>query len=207
MDFSAVVLTEAQQAFAEEVRAFLEELLTPAVYEGMRERADSYDEGVYLAVGAKGWLEPRWRKEEGGAGLDDVSVKILETELRNRDTPIGVLSTTNLVWPAVEASGDPGLRDELKPGVAKGTVRIALGYTEPDGGSDIAAAKTRAVRDGDEWVINGQKIFTSNAQYATHVFLHHPDRPGAAQAQGPDHVPGADQLTGIRAPAAAHDRR
>ena len=171
MDFSPVVLTEAQQAFAEEVRALLDELLTPAVYAGMRERADSYDEGVYLAVGAKGWLEPRWRKEEGGADLDDVSVKILETELRNRDTPIGVLSTTNLVWPAVEASGDPGLRDELKPGVAKGTVRIALGYTEPDGGSDIANAKTRAVRDGDEWVINGQKIFTSNAQYATHVFL------------------------------------
>ncbi len=171
MDFSAVVFTEAQQAFAEEVRAFLEEHLTPAVYAGMRERADSYDAGVYLAVGAKGWLEPRWRKDDGGAGLDDVSVKILETELGNRDTPIGVLATTNLVWPAVEASGDPGLRDELKPGVAQGTVRIALGYTEPDGGSDIAAAKTRAVRDGDEWVINGQKIFTSNAQYATHVFL------------------------------------
>ena len=60
MDFSAVVLTEAQQAFAEEVRALLDELLTPAVYAGMRERADSYDEGVYLAVGARGWLEPRW---------------------------------------------------------------------------------------------------------------------------------------------------
>ena len=98
-------------------------------------------------------------------------VKILETELRERDAPIGLLGTTNLVWPAVEASGDPGLRDELKPRVAKGTVRFSLGYTEPDGGSDIAGAKTRAVRDGDEWVINGQKIFTSNAQYATHVFL------------------------------------
>ena len=100
-----------------------------------------------------------------------MSVKILETELRNMDTPIGVISTTNLVSQAVEASGDPDLRNELKPGVAKGTVRIALGYTEPDGGSDIANAKTRAVRDGDEWIINGQKIFTSNAQYATHVFL------------------------------------
>ena len=55
--------------------------------------------------------------------------------------------------------------------MAKGTVRFCLGYTEPDGGSDIAGAKTRAVRDGDEWVINGQKIFTSNAQHATYVFL------------------------------------
>ena len=91
-----------------------------------------------------------------------------------------MLGTTNLVWPAVDASADPGLRDELKPGVAQGTVRFALGYTEPDGGSDIANAKTRAVRDGDEWVINGQKIFTSNAQFATHVFLDHADRPVAA---------------------------
>ena len=98
-------------------------------------------------------------------------VRILETELRHRDAPIGMLGTTNLVWPAVDAHGDPGLRDELKQQVARGTIRFSLGYTEPDGGSDIANAKTRAVRDGDEWVINGQKIFTSSAQYATHVFL------------------------------------
>ena len=77
MDFSAVVLTEAQQAFAEEVRAFLDEQLTPEVVEGMRERSSSYDEGFYLALGAKGWLTPRWRREDGGAELDDVSAKIL----------------------------------------------------------------------------------------------------------------------------------
>jgi len=171
MDFSPVALTEDQQAFAEEVRAFLDEHLTPEVVAGMRERSSSYDEGFYLALGTKGWLTPRWRKEDGGAELDDVRAKILQNELRERDAQIGLLGTTHLVWPAIEASGDPGLRDELKPQVAKGTVRFALGYTEPDGGSDIANAKTRAVRDGDEWVINGQKIFTSNVQYATHVFL------------------------------------
>src|ERR1700722_19527783 len=167
MDFSVVALTEGQQAFAEEVRAFLDEHLTDEVKAGMRERSSTYDEGFYLALGAKGWLWPRWRKEDGGAELDDVRVKILESEL-----PTSVmLGTTSLCWPAVEKDGGPSLRDELKPGVANGTVRIAQGYTEPDGGSDIANAKTRAVRDGDEWVINGQKIFTSNAQYATHIFL------------------------------------
>src|ERR1700722_15721900 len=167
MDFSVVALTEGQQAFAEEVRAFLDEHLTDEVKAGMRERSSTYDEGFYLALGAKGWLWPRWRKEDGGAELDDVRVKILESEL-----PTSVmLGTTSLCWPAVEKDGGPSLRDELKPGVANGTVRICSGYTEPDGGSDIAAAKTRAVRDGDEWVINGQKIFTSNAQFATHVFL------------------------------------
>jgi 3-oxocholest-4-en-26-oyl-CoA dehydrogenase alpha subunit len=167
MDFSVVALTEGQQAFAEEVRAFLDEHLTDKVKAGMRERSSTYDEGFYLALGAKGWLWPRWRKEDGGAELDDVRVKILESEL----PPNVMLGTTALCWPAVEKDGDPALRDELKPGVANGTVRIAQGYTEPDGGSDIANAKTRAVRDGDEWVINGQKIFTSNAQYATHIFL------------------------------------
>jgi alkylation response protein AidB-like acyl-CoA dehydrogenase len=171
MDFSAVDLTEAQQAFAQELRAFLDQQLTPEVYAGMRERSSSYDEGFYQAMGAKGWLEPKWRKEDGGAELDDVCVKILETELISRDAQIGILATTNLVWPALQASADPGLWDELKPQIAKGTVRISLGYTEPDGGSDIANAKTRAVRDGEEWVINGQKIFTSNVQFATHVFL------------------------------------
>ena len=171
MDFSAVTLTESQQAFRDEVRAFLDEQLTPEVYAGMRERDASYDEGFQLAMGAKGWLWPRWRKEDGGAGLDNVCVKILETELTERNAPMSMVSLTGLVWPAVEAHGDPGVRDELKPGIASGTTRICIGYTEPDGGSDIAGAKTRAVRDGDEWVINGQKIFTSNAQFATHVFL------------------------------------
>ena len=113
---------------------------------------------------------PRWPKEEGGAELDDVCVKILETELARRDAPAQG-GAEQLPWPAVEAHADPGLRDELRPQVASGEVRFCLGYTEPDGGSDIAGAKTRAVRDGDEWVINGQKIFTSNAQNSQYVFL------------------------------------
>ena len=171
MDFSAVALTETQQAFAREVRDFLDEQLTPEVYAGIRAQAASWDEGFYLAMGARGWLWPRWKKEDGGAELDDVSVKILETELERRDAPITALSLTGLVWPAVEAHGDPGLRDELKPGIARGTKRICIGYTEPDGGSDIAAAKVRAVRDGDEWVINGSKIFTTGAQNCQYTFL------------------------------------
>ena len=169
MDFSPVALTEAQQAFAGEVRAFLDEHLTEEVYARKRERADSFDEGLYVALGSKGWLWPRWRREDGGAELDDVCARLLETELFRRQAPL--LSGTPLIWPGVEAHADPELRAELKPQVAGGTVRICMGYTEPDGGSDIAGAKTRAVRDGDEWVINGQKIFTTGAQYCQYVFL------------------------------------
>ena len=170
MDFSAVALTEAQQKFSDEVRAFLDEHLTEEVYAGARERTDHFDEGLWLAMGAKGWLQPQWKKEDGGAELDDISVKILENELRKRDAPVAG-GANGLIWPAVDVYGVPDLREELKPKVADGTARFVLGYSEPDGGSDIANAKTRAERDGDEWVINGQKIFTTSAQNGTHVFL------------------------------------
>ena len=205
MDFSAVVLTEAQQAFAEEVRAFLDEHLTPEVYAGVRERADHTDEGLVLALGAKGWLMPQWSKEDGGAELDDVSVRILETQLRERDAPATV--GEQLPWPAVDKFADRGLHAELKPGVAKGTVRFCLGYTEPDGGSDIAGAKTRAVRDGDEWIINGQKIFTSNAQHSTHVFLITRTDPTLPKHKGLTMFLVPTSSPGLRAAAAAHHRR
>jgi 3-oxocholest-4-en-26-oyl-CoA dehydrogenase alpha subunit len=170
VDFSAVALTEAQQKFSDEVRAFLDEHLTEEVYAGARERTDHFDEGLWLAMGAKGWLQPQWKKEDGGAELDDISVKILENELRKRDAPVAG-GANGLIWPAVDVYGVPDLREELKPKVADGTARFVLGYSEPDGGSDIANAKTWAERDGEEWVINGQKIFTTSAQNGTHVFL------------------------------------
>jgi alkylation response protein AidB-like acyl-CoA dehydrogenase len=169
MDFSPVTLTEDQQAFAAEVRAFLDEHLTAEVYARRWENAYNFDEELYLALGSRGWLWPRWRREDGGAELDDVCVRILEVELAEREAPL--LSGTPLIWPGVEAHAAADLRDELKPQVGRGTVRFCMGYTEPDGGSDIAGAKTRAVRDGDEWVINGQKIFTTGAQYCQYVFL------------------------------------
>jgi alkylation response protein AidB-like acyl-CoA dehydrogenase len=170
VDFSAVDLTEAQQKFQDEVKAFLDEHLTEEVYAGARERTDHFDLGLWLAMGAKGWLQPRWKKEDGGADLDDISIRILEQELRKRDAPVAG-GANELIWPAVAAHGVPDLQAELKPKVADGNARFALGYSEPDGGSDIANAKTRAERDGDEWVINGAKIFTTSAQNCTHVFL------------------------------------
>jgi 3-oxocholest-4-en-26-oyl-CoA dehydrogenase alpha subunit len=171
MDFSAVVLTETQQAFADEVRAFLDEHLTEEVYAKARETGNLYDRGVQLAMGARGWAMPKWKKEDGGAELDDVSVKILATEMARRNAPVAGPGDAAMVWSAVAAAGDPGLVAELAPKVARGEVRFALGYSEPDGGSDIAGAKTRAVRDGDEWVINGQKIFTSGAHNCEYIFL------------------------------------
>jgi alkylation response protein AidB-like acyl-CoA dehydrogenase len=170
VDLSAVVLTEAQQAFADELRALLDQYAPDGRLAARREQADGFDEDLYLALGRKGWLWPRWRREDGGADLDEVCVRILETELLRREAPVNG-GAARLVWPALEAFADPGLAAELKPLVASGQARFTLGYTEPEGGSDIAAARTLAVRDGDDWVINGRKFFSTSAQHANYTFL------------------------------------
>ena len=81
--------------------------------------------------------------------------------------------TTSVVARLVKQFGAPELADAVLPGVLSGEIRLCLGYTEPEGGSDVATCKTRAVREGDgsSWVINGSKMFTSNAQNAKYVFL------------------------------------
>ena len=173
MDFSLVEVTAEQQQFAKQVRAFLDEIMTQDVYDRELEHGEGFDEKVHMALGEKGWLMPSWPVEHGGAGLDPISARILELEMSRKQVPglTTTMSTTNLVWAAVERYLDPVLMEPMRLDVARGRVRFCLGYTEPDGGSDIAAAKVRAVQDGEEWVINGSKIFTTCAQNCQYVFL------------------------------------
>jgi alkylation response protein AidB-like acyl-CoA dehydrogenase len=171
MDFNLVELTPEQEAFRAEVQAYLAEIVTEDVLQEEREGGDGVNIGVHLALGAKGWLTPSWPVEEGGAGLDKVSQRILDDEINRSDLPRISIGVTSLVWGAVEKHGDRELVAELKPKIADGTVRCCLGYTEPDGGSDIAAAKVKAVKDGDEWVLNGSKIFTTCAHRSQYTFL------------------------------------
>jgi alkylation response protein AidB-like acyl-CoA dehydrogenase len=171
MDFSRVQLDAAQQEFLDEVRSFVDAHVTEEVVEEERRTGSGFNEGVHLALGARGWIMPTWPAGRGGADLDPVRAQILELVLRRSKMPTVTLGTTRLTVKAVEKYAEPDLAADVLPKVAAGTVRICLGYTEPDGGSDIAAAKTRAVRDGDEWVINGSKIFTTGAQNCQYAFL------------------------------------
>jgi alkylation response protein AidB-like acyl-CoA dehydrogenase len=171
MDFSRVELDAEQRRFADEVRTFLDDVVTQDVHDHERATGDGFNEKVHRALGGRGWLMPDWPTAEGGAGLDPVRRRILDVELHRHQVPGVTASTTNLVWQAVQRFAAPDLCAELKPGVAAGTVRFCLGYTEPDGGSDIAAAKVRAVRDGDEWVLNGAKMFTTGAHNCQYTFL------------------------------------
>lgn len=184
MDFGLVELPPKQEAFAAEVQRFLGEIVTEDVHRHERETGDGFNADVHLALGSRGWLEPDWPVEEGGAGLDPVCCRILELELQRHGVPSITASTTSMVWKAVDRFAQPDLRDALKPGVAAGTVRFCLGYTEPDGGSDIAAAKVRAVRDGDEWVLNGSKMFTTGAHNCQYTFLITRTDPDAAKHRG-----------------------
>lgn len=204
MDFSMVTLDAAQQAFTDEVRSVIAEVVTDEVHAHEREHGHSFDENVHRTLGARGWIMPAWPVERGGAGLDPIRRRILELEMVKADAPFVSAGTTALVSVAVERFARPDLAAELMPKVASGQVRFCLGYTEPDGGSDIAAAKTRAVRDGEEWVINGSKIFTTGAQNCQYTFLITRTAPEKPKHQGltmflvPLDTPGV-QIQGIRA--------
>lgn len=171
MNFADVDLDPEQQAFRDGVRAFLDEHLTDAVYEEEWESGAGHNAAFHRALGDRGWILPRWPREQGGAGLTQVEASLLDAELSARNAPMITKGTTSLVLPAVVRDGDPRLAEEIVRGVARGEICICLGYTEPDVGSDLAAARTRAVRDGDEWVIDGQKMFTTGAQNCQYAFL------------------------------------
>lgn len=170
MDFSEVVLSDEDRAFRDELRGFLATVVTDDVIRRDRETGDNFDETVHLALGAAGYLERDWRSEAEG-GFTAVQRRIWELEIGRAYTPWFHWGTTAMVLTAVNQFASDELKDEVMAKVLAGHYRLCLGYTEPEGGSDVATCKTRSVRDGDGWIINGSKMFTSNAHNAQYVYL------------------------------------
>ncbi len=170
MDFSAVELSSEDKAFQAEVREFLASVVTEDVIRRDRETGDNFDEGVHLALGAAGYLEKEYKSEAEG-GFSRLRSRIWQLEKRRAEVPWVTWGTTIMIARSVAKFGSDEIRDEVLRGVFDGTVRMALGYTEPEGGSDVATCKTRAVRDGDQWIINGSKMFTTGAHNCTYTFL------------------------------------
>jgi alkylation response protein AidB-like acyl-CoA dehydrogenase len=170
MDFAQVALSAEDQAFLDQTRAFITEHVTDEVRRRDREFGENFDEQVHLALGEAGYLASDWKLESEG-GFDPVRRRIFELEIGRAHTPWYHWGTTSVVARLLRQFGRPELTSQVLPGVLTGEIRLCLGYTEPEGGSDVATCKTRAVRDGDGWVINGSKMFTSNAQNAKYVFL------------------------------------
>jgi alkylation response protein AidB-like acyl-CoA dehydrogenase len=186
MDFSVIDLEPDVEGFRREVEQFLDEHLTDEVISRDRRSGNGHYPPFHEALGARGWIMPMWPVAEGGAGLDPLRARILALELAWRGSmwvSVSRLITTTVAL-GVRAWASDALREEVLPGVARGTVLMCLGYTEPDSGSDMAAAKTRAIRVGDDWVIRGQKMFTTGAQNAQYVWLLARSDPGAPKTRG-----------------------
>jgi alkylation response protein AidB-like acyl-CoA dehydrogenase len=126
----------------------------------------------------------RWPEELGGSGLDAVRTRIVELELERSDAPEVITQTTPLPAIAVRQFADAELKARVLPGIADGSVNICLGYTEPDCGSDLASTRTRAVRDGDDWIVNGQKMFTTGAQFCQYCLCLTRTDPDAPKHRG-----------------------
>src|SRR5690242_10402055 len=170
MDFSEVALSAEDRDFRDQTRKFLAELVTEDVLRRDRETGENFDEQVHLALGAEGYLARDWQEAADG-GFTAVQRRIFQLEIARAHTPWYHWGTTAMVAKMVKQFGSPELAARVLPGVLSGEIRLCLGYTEPEGGSDVATCKTRAVRDGAGWIINGSKMFTSNAQNAQYVFL------------------------------------
>lgn len=170
MDFSRVELAEDDAAFRDDLRALLATIVTDEVIERDRETGENFDEGVHLALGEAGYLAADFMSEADG-GFSRVRKRIWDLEIGRAHTPWFHWGTTAMVARAVERFGSAELKEEVMARTLSGHYRLCLGFTEPDGGSDVATCKTRAVRDDDGWVINGSKMFTSNAHNAAYVFL------------------------------------
>jgi alkylation response protein AidB-like acyl-CoA dehydrogenase len=139
---------------------------------GRRAVFTSDDQRVWLErMAAKGWTAPAWPREYGGAGLDPAEVRVLEEELRaiGARAPLKSLGMWMLA-PILFEHGTEDQRREHLPPIARGEIRWCQGYSEPGAGSDLASLATRAVRDGDTFVVDGQKIWTSHADRADWMF-------------------------------------
>ena len=144
MDFASVELSADDREFRDRLRAFLAELVTDDVRRRDRETGENFDEGVHLALGAEGYLAADWNDEPNG-GFSALHRRIWDLEIGRAHTPWFHWGTTAMVAHTVQQFGSAELTDEVLPGVLSGHIRLCLGYTEPEGGSDVATCKTRAV--------------------------------------------------------------
>jgi alkylation response protein AidB-like acyl-CoA dehydrogenase len=154
-----------------EVRSFLDDHLDAGIHERMEETGTHHDRDFAEALGAMGWIAPGWPVEDGGGGRSWLEQVVISQELSAAEAPTAATGTTMLVANTLRIWGTPDQKQTVLSGIVRGEIQVCLGYSEADSGSDVAAARTRAVRDGDEWVINGEKMFTSLAQIADYVFL------------------------------------
>jgi alkylation response protein AidB-like acyl-CoA dehydrogenase len=168
MDFG---LSDSAERFAHEVRTLLATELTDEVRTRVHASGTTHDWGLHRAIARRGWIERALPEHLGGQGHDPSAFAVLIRELELAGAPADGVGVAAMMASVLAHVGNHHQRAEIVPKLLHGDTIVALGYTEPNSGSDVAAARTRAVRDGSGWRIEGHKMFTSLAEDAEWVFL------------------------------------
>ena len=175
-----LAFTPGQEALQIELRDYFTRLVQEV--EGHPDSESTYLRYI-RRMGEDGWLGLGWPKEYGGQGRGPIEQMLFVEESHWAGVPLPLL-TLNSVGPTLMALGTAEQKRELLPRILKGQLHFAIGYTEPRAGTDLAALQTRAVRDGDEYVVNGQKLFTSAIEHADYVWLAVRTDPDAPKHKG-----------------------
>lgn len=164
--------TPDQQALRKELREYFAAMLTPEVRAELGESGEGKPifRELIRQMGSDGWLGLGWPVEFGGQGRPATDQFIMFDEIQRAHAPFPFV-TVNTVGPAIMAHGTQAQKDQYLTGILKGEINFAIGYTEPEAGTDLASLRTTAVLDGDEWVINGNKVYTSGANQSDYVWL------------------------------------
>jgi hypothetical protein len=176
--------TPEEKALRAELRAYFSNLMTPEIYAATRDvESGPVYRKVVRQIGRDGWLGLCWPKEYGGQGRSISEQLIFFEESRRAGAPLPIL-TLNTVGPAIMRYGSEEQKQQFLPAILRGEIHVAIGYTEPDAGTDLASLKTAAVRDGDDYVINGTKCYTSGAEGADYIWLAARTDPAAVKHKG-----------------------
>ncbi|MBN7301894.1 Probable acyl-CoA dehydrogenase FadE [Mycobacteroides abscessus subsp. bolletii] len=170
-----IAYTPEQEELRRELRAYFDKLLTPERREALASNQGEYGSGnVYREtveqMGADGWLALGWPKEFGGQDRSVMDQLIFTDEAAIAGAPVPFL-TINSVAPTIMHFGTDEQKKFFLPKIAAGKLHFSIGYSEPGAGTDLASLRTSAVRDGDDYIVNGQKMWTSLIEYADYIWL------------------------------------
>ncbi len=170
-----LALNPQDQAFCDEVRHFLDENLSADLREAGRKTGGVFSDFEagrrwHRVLAKRGWAAPTWPEEYGGTGWTTTQRYIFARECAQVDAPRIFSMGLRMVGPVIMKFGTPEQKQKYLPGIVAGDIVFCQGYSEPGSGSDLASLRTRAVADGDDYVIDGTKIWTTNAHIANHMF-------------------------------------
>ncbi|MEQ9566413.1 MAG: acyl-CoA dehydrogenase family protein, partial [Pseudomonadales bacterium] len=173
MDFDFSV---KENEFRQEVREFLREKFTPDLREATRRQTGLFAEGELARqwqqiLYEKGWIAPSWPKEYGGTGWTPTQRYLYDQECGSAGTPYLPAMGLRMCGTVIMHFGTQEQKEYFLPRILNGQHYWCQGYSEPSAGSDLAGLKTRATQDGDDYIINGTKIWTTHAHYANWIFL------------------------------------